>query len=107
MVSSLFFNPLLLLLAAAFLVVVHGDEATCILPDHDLNKQDPNLVPFEYDLGDNGKEPLTTLIYVEPNVTSFYHNKDNLPASTRVVPKFNGFSAKFINMSNKPVSLYW
>jgi hypothetical protein len=66
---------------------------------------DPNLHEMQYDVGDG---PQTTLVYVEPDVTTFYKGTTAPPpATTKVKPKFNGLSGKFINMSNKPVSLYW
>jgi prolyl 4-hydroxylase len=58
---------------------------------------------LSYDVGDG---PEKTLVYVQPDVTSFY-NKDDPPASTLVEPKFRGLAGKFINMSNKFVTLYW
>jgi hypothetical protein len=56
------------------------------------------------DVGDGEKE---TFVYVEPKLESMYQNSPNVPSTTKVTPKFNGFAAKFINMSNKPVTLYW
>jgi hypothetical protein len=64
---------------------------------------DPNLHEMQYDVGDG---PQTTKVYVEPDVTTFYQ-LTKPPAQTKVKPKFNGLSGKFINMSNKRVSLYW
>ena len=66
---------------------------------------DPNLHEMQYDVGDG---PRTTKVYIEPDVTSFYRGSSAPPpAKTKVKPKFNGLSGKFINMSNRPVSLYW
>jgi hypothetical protein len=64
---------------------------------------------MEYDVGDG---PKTTLVYVEPDVNTFYKLQDegdeNPPKQrTKVTPKFNGFQGKFINMSNQPMTLYW
>lgn len=67
------------------------------------SERDPALQKFTYDIG-NGPEE--TLIYVEPDVTSFYKDIPS-PSSTKVRPKFNGHQCKFINMSNKPLDLYW
>lgn len=68
----------------------------------DLDYKDPALQVMEYDIG-YGKQ--STLVYVEPTMEQMYNG--NPPASTKVVPKFNGLSVKFINMSNKPVRLSW
>ena len=70
----------------------------------DQSERDPALQEMTYDVGDG---PQTTLVYVEPDVTTFYQLQDKPPAHTKVVPKFNGFQGKFINLSNKPLTLYW
>jgi hypothetical protein len=89
----------------AFLPLLLGvngqSELQCSVRDE--NQPDPALQLMEYDVGD-GKQ--TTLVYVEPPIESFYLNQE-LPAHTKVTPKFNGLAAKFINMSNKAVTLYW
>jgi hypothetical protein len=64
---------------------------------------DPDLHEMAYDVGDG---PMVTKVYVEPDVSTFYFPPDG-KKRTKVKPKFNGLSGKFINMSNKPVSLYW
>lgn len=66
------------------------------------SRRDPNLVEMKFDLGD-GEE--TFHAYVQPNVTSFYKGK--APSSQVVTPKHKGMAAKFINLSNKPVVVYW
>jgi hypothetical protein len=58
---------------------------------------------MEYDIGDG---PKTTWVYVEPDITTFYEDEPP-PASTPVQPQFNGFAGKFINMSNRSVTLFW
>lgn len=63
---------------------------------------DPNLHDMEYDIG-YGKQ--STKVYVEPSMDSMYNGHS--PSSVKVVPKFNGLSVKFINMSNKHVRLSW
>lgn len=63
---------------------------------------DPNVHLMEYDIG-HGKQE--TMVYVEPTMEQMYNG--NPPASTKVVPKFNGLGVKFINMSNKKVRLSW
>ncbi|CAB9499451.1 Probable prolyl 4-hydroxylase [Seminavis robusta] len=63
---------------------------------------DPTLKEMTYDIG-YGEQ--TFLAYVEPDVKTFYTGDP--PASTKVIPKFDGLATKFINMSNKQVHLYW
>jgi len=65
---------------------------------------DKDLVEMTYDVGDG---PQTTLVYVEPQDIADFYLPGEVRALTKVIPKFNGFSGKFINMSNKPVSFYW
>lgn len=78
---------------------VGKSELACSVEEE---RRDPRLFPMEYDIG-YGKQ--TTLVYVEPDMKQMYNG--NPPASTKVVPKFNGLSVKFINMSNKHVRLSW
>lgn len=63
---------------------------------------DPALHEMTYDVGDG---PQTFMAYIEPDIFTFY--KGDPPASTKVVPMFNGLAGKFINMSNKRITLYW
>lgn len=65
-------------------------------------EQDPALKEMRFDIG-KGEEIF--LAYVQPDITSFY--KDNPPASQPTVPKHQGIAVKFLNMSNKPLRLYW
>jgi hypothetical protein len=65
-------------------------------------EQDPALKEMSYDIG-HGEQ--TFIAYVEPDVNTMYNG--NAPASTKVVPKFNGLSVKFINMSREKVKLSW
>lgn len=94
-------------LLAAFQGFAWADQTCSITGER---ARDPNLHEMEYDVGDG---PKTTLVYVEPDVSTFYTAIDegvdngNAPARTKVTPKFNGFQGKFINMSNKPMTLYW
>jgi len=87
---------------------LHGKEEWILYGDDEKDQSrflnDPNLHEFEYDVG-NGRQK--TLVYVEPNVTTFYGNNQPAPAQTKVTPKFKGLTGKFINLSNKPVSFYW
>ena len=62
----------------------------------DPNEIDPALVEMEYvDLSDGKKKK--TMVYMEPDVTTFYEGQE-LPASTKVVPKFNGFAGNVFNV---------
>ena len=95
---------LLLLLLGLTTTVVRADASaqTCSI---DPNEIDPALVEMEYvDLSDGKKKK--TMVYMEPDVTTFYEGQE-LPASTKVVPKFNGFAGKFINLSENDIILYW
>lgn len=74
-------------------------ELSCSWSD---SQHDPSLKEMRYDVG-NGEERVD--VYVEPGVDVMYSG--NPPASTIAVPKFEGFSTKFINMGNKRVKLYW
>jgi hypothetical protein len=68
----------------------------------DETERDPALREMTYDVGEG---PQKTWVYIEPDVTSFYQMEP--PAHTKVVPKFQGFQGKFINLSNQPTTLYW
>ena len=90
-----------ILLVALFPITTQAQEQqqTC---SANFEEQDPALKEMTYDVGDG---PQTFLAYVEPDVTSFYQGEP--PATTKVVPQFGGFAGKFVNNSNKRVSLYW
>jgi len=92
-----------LLLLLLSVVANNSQELQCSLSEADVVRRDPNLREMTYDVGDG---PQTTWVYVEPPVETFYP-PGQAPASTKVVPKFNGFAGKFINMSNQQVTLYW
>lgn len=92
------FSVFLLLLT--FPTALSQEELECSAKDLE---RDPNLREMTYDVGDGEKK---TWVYVDPDVTTFYKNQDP-PATSRVTPKHNGFSGKFINLSNKKASLYW
>lgn len=101
----------LLLLSSCSADEASSTAGTCSLSEHRDARMDggflndPNLRTMEYDVGEG---PLKTMVYVEPNVTSFYKLAPNgPPAKTKVTPKFNGLSGKFINLSKRPVSFYW
>ena len=84
---------------------------------HDDSERDPALQEMQYDVGDG---PQTSMVYVEPDLNSFYNinkddtiDSDDLASTTttksysRVEPEFNGFGGKFINMSNKYLDFHW
>jgi hypothetical protein len=76
----------------------------CSLTEEELNSPDPALQELKYDVGEGEQ---TTMVYVEPPVASMYPPGEEPPSTTKVTPKFNGLAGKFINMSNKKVTLYW
>jgi hypothetical protein len=76
------------------------DQQTCSWTDDD--SVDPALTEFTYDVG-NGPQQFAA--YVEPDVATFYQEAEG--SRTKVVPKFNGFAAKFINLSNQHLRHYW
>ena len=94
---------LLALLLLLFAKAACSQESQCSLSDEDFARRDPNLREMTYDVGDG---PQTTWVYVEPPVESFYP-PGKAPSKAKVVPKFNGFAGKFINMSNQKLTLYW
>lgn len=84
---------------------------------HHVHVRDPALQEMEYDVGDG---PQTTLVYVEPDINTFYKLEDEkgqvvlenenppiMSIRTKMKPKYNGFHGKFINLSNQPLTLYW
>ena len=62
---------------------------------------------MKYNIGDDGEKE--TYVYIEPTLEQMYQQtKLSSPSfTTKVTPKFNGFAGKFINMSNRSISLYW
>lgn len=76
---------------------------SCSISDEQQSR-DPALKELTFDLGQG---PQSILAYVTPDVTTFYPPGIPPPAKTAVKPKFKGLSAKFINMSNQRVRLYW
>jgi prolyl 4-hydroxylase len=94
--------------------LVRAEEPTCDWSScDDGTEQDPALKEFTYDVGDG---PQTTMVYVEPELNSFYHtpsdgDNDNDSSKrrrySRVKPAMNGLAGKFINMSNRALNFYW
>eukprot|EP00533_Pseudo-nitzschia_delicatissima_P000785 CAMPEP_0116081312 /NCGR_PEP_ID=MMETSP0327-20121206/2131_1 /TAXON_ID=44447 /ORGANISM="Pseudo-nitzschia delicatissima, Strain B596" /LENGTH=531 /DNA_ID=CAMNT_0003572041 /DNA_START=69 /DNA_END=1664 /DNA_ORIENTATION=+ len=73
----------------------------------ETTESDPALKEFTYDVGYG---PQTMLAYVEPELDSFYQKPGQEPKQRKYrksVPQFDGFAAKFINMSNKHLDFYW
>jgi hypothetical protein len=93
----------LVVLLLALLGLARAEELACSIPEHERDVKDPALKEMVYDVGDGTK---STLVYVEPDIASFYY-EGKAPSSSLVTPEFNGLAGKFINMSNKRVSLYW
>ena len=91
---------LFLLSLSGLAVAVYAQEQTCSVVD--VDEVDPALKEMTYNVGDGEK---TTMVYMEPDIKSFYNG--NPPASTKVVPKFNGLAGKFINLSNQYLRFYW
>lgn len=85
-----------LLVFAIVILLAAGESSKC-------DEDDPNLQEMVYDLGDGEQ---TAMVYVDPDVTSYYKLTDP-PSKTKVRPQFNGFQGKFINLSARTVSLYW
>jgi hypothetical protein len=99
-------SPLSLLLTLLVLSApAEAKEAPlrCSLSEEELSAPDPALRELTYDVGDGEQK---VMVYVEPTVEEMYRNQP-LPSTQKVEPKFNGFAGKFINMSNKQVTLYW
>jgi hypothetical protein len=81
----------------ASLCLLSGAEnaPTCSADEKEL---DPALQEITFE-----GEPF--LAYVQPDVTSFY--KGEPPASKPAAPLHEGFAAKFVNLSNQKLLLYW
>lgn len=77
-------------------------QSQCSLTRKEIESQDPALVKMRYNIGDGKK---TFWAYVTPPVSSFYQSDP--PASRKVTPMHSGQAAKFINLSNNSISVYW
>ena len=64
---------------------------------------DPNLHAFEFDVGDG---PQNTLIYLEPDIQTFYPEEAD-PEMRKKWPFSTASTGKFCNLSNQTVALYW
>ena len=70
---------------------------------HDLNLRDPNLIPMSVDLDGTEKEPF--YVYKSPDISTFYNST---PGTIREqVPHHKGLMAKFINLSNQAIRIFW
>ncbi|KAL3792091.1 hypothetical protein ACHAWO_004922 [Cyclotella atomus] len=76
-------------------------DPTCSATESDF-ANDPALHTMSFDIGYGPQEMLT---YVQPDVSTFYHLPEG--QRTAATPRHNGWAAKFVNMSNKPVRLFW
>lgn len=76
-------------------------KADCSLTDDDFNS-DPALQTMTFDMGYGPQE---FRAYVQPDVSTFYQEppKSKIPMK----PLHVGWAAKFINMSPRPVRLFW
>lgn len=101
-----------LVIIAAVVLLFHMSLATAPKEGEDVHPQlscslyekDPNLHEMIYDVGDGEQ---TTLVYIDPDVSTFYQLESSDEKRKLVQPKENSLSAKFINMRNRPVSFYW
>lgn len=98
-----------LTLLAASLLTVRAEESTCAWSSSCVSstEKDPALKEFTYDVGDG---PQTAMVYVEPDVNTFYSSADGSPSKKeykRVEPSFNGLAGKFINMSGDLMDFFW
>jgi len=87
--------------------VVQAEEPSCDWSSCDDTDIDPALKEFTYDVGDG---PQTTMVYVEPDLNSFYRRASDDTRKkrySRVKPAFNGLAGKFINMSKDSLDFYW
>ena len=91
-------TPLLLVL---LVVLANGQSPTCSEPDVGT-KIDRNLKEIDWTYQGKAEK---AVIWIPPHVTDFYFNM--APALEPVVPKHNGLAAKFLNLSDKDVRLYW
>jgi len=96
------------LLAASSLLTIRAEEPTCDWSSAcSTTEKDPAMKEFTFDVGDG---PQTTMVYVEPEVNTFYRSADGSPSTKnykRVKPSFNGLAGKFINMSKEHLDFYW
>jgi hypothetical protein len=76
-------------------------DPTCSATESDF-ANDPALHTMSFDIGYGPQEMLT---YVQPDVSTFYQLPEG--QRTAATPRHNGWAAKFVNMSNKPVRLFW
>ncbi|KAL7444622.1 hypothetical protein ACHAXM_009540 [Skeletonema potamos] len=90
-------RPLLLFIILSVAQV----NAFCSLSDNEFNN-DPALQTMTFDIGYGPQE---FRAYVEPDVSTFYNAP--IGSYTRKKPIHSGWAAKFINMSDKKVRLFW
>lgn len=73
------------------------------------DEKDPNLHTMTFTLpsqhSNDEQEKRTFEAYVQPHISSFY-NKNDL-SMKQVKPSFRGEAGKFINLSNRHLTLYW
>ena len=76
---------------------------SCSLSEEQLRAQDPNLKELKYDIGDGEN---TILAYVPPDASTFYQTSSPV-TSQEVRPRHQGLGAKFVNLSNRAVNVFW
>ena len=86
----------ILLWLGLFGLAIAQSSQTCSANEQEL---DPNLKKIEF-------EGEKMLVYVQPNVTTFYRDREP-PSTVPVTPLHEGFAGKFINLSNQKMLLYW
>ena len=70
---------------------------------------DPNLTPMTYSIykSDGTIEKGNTLVYKRPSISTFYPDFGPDANISPMKPRFNGFAAKFFNLSPWFLKLYW
>jgi hypothetical protein len=90
-----------ILLLTLLLNLTTALEQTCSATESDFTN-DPALHEMVFDIGYGPQEMLT---YIQPDVSTFYQLPEG--KRTEATPKHNGWAAKFVNMSNKRMRLFW
>jgi prolyl 4-hydroxylase len=66
-------------------------------------RRDPNLKPISVDAISTDKEPFYA--YISPDIATFYNATPG--TIQEKIPYHKGLMAKFINLSNQPIRVYW
>jgi hypothetical protein len=102
--------------AVAFASVVCASgstgQETCSSQPSSGFEADPALQEMTY-IEEGTKNVRKIQVYVQPHVSTFYRDASDPQQQPQdkmkklVTPKHNGLLGKFINMSNKQLTLYW